>query len=325
MKNLIILSFILPGLLLVMNTLNARSPDYPLEPGWEPLAKDSNQVVSSPRLARSPVLSPLRKTSGWVPGKGNGFFKLGQNAIRADRFFSPLGNVTDITTTSLYISSFYGEYGLSKRLTAIAYVPFFVRVTLNEVRFEPSQEVIPGDELNAVGDIDLSLKYGLIQNKPFVLSVSLTLGIPSGEPGGGTTRLLQSGDGEFNQMLLLHAGYAVPSTRLYLAALVGVNNRSEDFSEEFRYGLEAGYSFSDRFLAAIKILGVQSFENGEALGSTNGIFSNNTEYLAITPEVNYFFNDHWGISANVGFAASGQNILASPNFSFGVFYKLIAN
>ena len=36
------------------------------------------------------------------------------------------------TALGNYTTSFYGEYGLSRRLTAITYVPFLVRNTVNE-------------------------------------------------------------------------------------------------------------------------------------------------------------------------------------------------
>lgn len=148
------------------------------------------------------------------------------------------------------------------------------------------------------------------------------MGIPTGNDAGGTTRLLQSGDGEFNQLLTLEAGYSIPKTNIFLSALVGVNNRTRGFSEEFHYGLEAGITFMKNFTAIMKIRAVESFFNGEAPNTQNGIFSNNTEYFSYTPELIYTIKDTFGLVASAGFALSGKNILASPNWSFGLFYKL---
>ncbi|NJM26575.1 MAG: hypothetical protein HC859_14985, partial [Bacteroidia bacterium] len=106
-----------------------------------------------------------------------------------------------IVTTSLYSTSFYGEYGITDRFTGIVYLPFFVRSTLNEVRYNQSGNSIPGDAVNSLGDAEVSLKYGLIVNKPIVMSATLTLGLPLGETRGGDQQILQTGDGEFNQML----------------------------------------------------------------------------------------------------------------------------
>lgn len=289
---------------------------------------DSLEIVSEElpsRLTLPKTLKlykPFKVNRGWVSQKGKGFFKLAQNIIRSGRFYTPSGEIIDITTTSLYITNIYAEYGLTHRLTATLYLPFFFRSTLNSIRFEPSGDTQEGDALNSVGDINVGFKYGLIQNKPFVLSVGLTLGIPSGNPGGGNTQLLQSGDGEFNQFLELSAGYSLAGGKAYLGANVGINNRTSNFSEEFRYGFEAGYNFTKKFLGIVKVDGIESFMNGDAAGTANGIFSNDTEFLVITPEIIYTLKNNFGVTANVAAAVYGRRILASPSYSFGIFYKL---
>ncbi len=315
-KLFFIYSFLILGVLSTAPFASAKS---------DTLSKDSLQWYRWHTPAGTKTFSfnkVLRESRGWVSPKGQGFFKLGQAFMRSNRFFAPDGEEIDITTTSLYITSLYGEYGLSDRWTIKAYLPLFMRVTLNEVQFEPSGNTIPGDEFNSIADIDVGVTYGLIQNKPFVLSVGLTLGLPTGDTGGGDTQLLQTGDGEFNQLIQLQAGYAIPNSRAYLGASVGFNNRTNDFSDEFRYGLEAGYSFTPSWTAIVKMDGIQSFENGDALGTMNGIFSNNTEYLIVSPELIYTLKERYGVLANASFPLSGQNILAEPSYSFGIFWKL---
>ena len=56
--------------------------------------------------------------------------------------------------------------------------------------------------------------------------------------------------------------------------------------------------------------------------ATNTFFGNNIEYFSITPELDYNFSEHIGLSASAGFATSGRNQLASPNFSLGLYYQL---
>ncbi|MDX2301725.1 MAG: hypothetical protein NW226_02945 [Microscillaceae bacterium] len=283
------------------------------------ILEDSSFYRANFLLNHTP-LKTLKENKGWVSNKGTGFFKIGQNVIRADRFFNPDGTTIDITTTSLYISSLYAEYGLTDRLTAVVYAPLFFRLTLNRVVFEPSNETIEGDEFNSVGDIDLGFKFGLIRNKPFVLSVGLLFGIPTGNNAGGNTQLLQSGDGEFNQLLSLNAGYG--ASKSFFGVTVGFNHRTEGFSEEIRFGAEAGYNFSKNITGILKFDGVESFKNGNVEGTSNGIFSNNAEYLVITPEINYTFKDTYGVSANASIPLRGENTVNALSYSFGVFYKL---
>lgn len=287
------------------------------------LPEDSSFLKRYPRSAfwkanpQDLILAPR----GWVAPKQGGFFKLGQAVIRSDQFFAPDGDKVDIITTSVYITSLYGEFGISPKLTVQAYIPFFTRVTLNDVRFEPSGEVDPGDELNSFGDLELGFKYSLYQKNNLALSASLLFGIPTGNEAGGRTQLLQSGDGEFNQLFRLSMGYSVPNTKLYGGASLGFNNRTNGFSEEFRYGAEVGYSFNENYLLILKADGIESFRNGNAATTQNGIFSNNLEHFTLTPEFIYTYKNRGGFTINAGFPLSGSNVLAAPSYTFGIFWK----
>ncbi len=257
----------------------------------------------------------------WPKENGKAFFKLGQTIIVSDEFYTPEGTIRTIKTAGVYITSLYGEYGLSDKLTAVAYVPVFFRNTINEQQFTLSPNVEEADEANSFGDMNIGLQYGILKKGPFVLSTSLILGVPTGQTDGGDTQILQSGDGEFNQMLRLHAGYSFYPAPFYAAAYVGVNNRTKDFSEEFRLGLEAGAGWKSWFFA-LKMDWVESFANGNAESSQTGIFSNNTEYISFGPEVGYQLGAGFGISASAFGAFKGQNILANPAYFVGLTYEL---
>ncbi len=259
---------------------------------------------------------------GWPPKKGKGFFKFGQSVIRASQFYAPNGDLEDITTLSLYTTSIYGEYGLSDRISAVAYVPFFVRSTINEIQLRQSGTVTPGDEVNALGDAELGLTYALTRDTKIALSTSLIFGLPLGETEGGEGRILQTGDGEFNQYLKLDAGVSFYPAPLYASAHIGINNRTNNFSEEFRYGFELGYTGINKVTAILKANSVISFQNGEGGGTANGIFSNNTEFFAFGPTLTYDLKENFGALASATFALSGKRILAAPAYEVGVFLKL---
>lgn len=258
---------------------------------------------------------------GWPQPKGNGYFKFSQNFIISPFYYSPSGEIIDITTTSLFTTSFYGEYGFTNRLTGIVYLPFFVRGTLNEVQYSPSGRVDPGDSFQSIGDTDLSVKYALIINKPIVVSTTLLLGLPLGETAGGNSQILQSGDGEFNQMIRIDASHSFHPKPVYVSAYAAFNNRTNGFSDEVRFGAEVGLVLK-KFIPILKVNIVESLYNGTGGESTqNGIFSNNTEYISPTLEVNYQLTEKIGISGSGGFALAGRNILASPNWSIGAYLK----
>ncbi len=258
---------------------------------------------------------------GWPQPKKSGYFKLSQNFIRSPFFFAPDGSIVDITTIQLFTTSVYGEYGFTNRLTGLIYFPFFVRNTLNEIQYNQSGNTVPGDAFQSMGDTDIGIKYGLIVNKPIVVSASLIFGLPLGEPVGGSSQILQTGDGEFNQMIKFDASYSLYPKPVYVSGYAAFNNRTNGFSDEVRFGGEVGVTLK-KFIPILKLNVVQSLYNGNAEEAQNGIFSNNTEYVSPTLELNYQFTDKTGISCSGGFAFAGKNILAAPNWSLGVYWKL---
>ncbi|MEQ8303544.1 MAG: hypothetical protein RIB47_09145 [Cyclobacteriaceae bacterium] len=258
---------------------------------------------------------------GWPQPKQKGYFKLGQSFIYSSQLFGPQGDLVDITTIGLYSTSLYGEYGFTNRLTGILYFPFFVKNTLNEVQFRQSGNVVPGDEFSSIGDTDIGIKYGLITGKPVVVSASLVLGLPLGSTSGGDSQILQTGDGEFNQIIRIDASHSFYPRPFYATAYVGFNNRTNGFSDEARFGFEVGATFK-KFIPILKLDVLQSFMNGTTPSSQNGIFSNNMEFVSPVIELNYQAAERWGVSISGAFALAGQNVLASPNLGFGLYFNL---
>lgn len=261
---------------------------------------------------------------GWPRPKGHGYYQLSFQTIRAREFYANDGNIIDIngagTLLSSYTAAFYGEHGLSDRLTAVAYFPFWVRNTVNEGVGEITGEVLqPGLENTAIGDVDLGLRYNFFNRKQWVLSGSLTLGLPTGD--SENEDLLYTGDGEFNQLAKFEWGYG--ARRWYATGHLGFNNRTEDFSDELRFLAEAGYwLLPERLLAQARLATTQTLNNGNPTGSGNGLFANNVEFISPQFGLAYEFSRRWGVSLNVAGALEGRNALAAPAFTVGVYGKL---
>ena len=263
---------------------------------------------------------------GWVQPKGSGYFKLSQYWVIADQHYTNTGGIDPNATRGTYITSLYGEYGFSDKLTGILYFPFFVRaLQYEQVSGTTGEVILPGDAVNSLGDTQLTVKYGFLQSEKMVLSGSFTLGLPFGDNNGGRDGSLQTGTGEWNQMLRVDAsksfrvGDLYPFSSIYTA----FNNRTNGFSDEFRYGAKVGLQIN-RLSFQVSMDGVESFMNGDANFNSEGtgLYSNNAEYLAITPEIGYKFADQWGISAAFAGAVSGKLIFARPAYSVGIFFTL---
>jgi len=266
---------------------------------------------------------------GWTQPKGGVYLKLSEWWIVSNQHYTDVGLIDPNTTSGIFNTSLYGEYGITDRLTAIAYVPFFSRSFMNNVVSGTTGEVlIPGEALNGFGDSDLSIKYALTPKKKIRLAATVTLGLPLGEDAGGTQKNLQTGDGEFNQLVQFDASTSFSIKKkatIYGTATVGFNNRTKGFSDEFRYGLEVGLGLmKNRFWLIGRLTGVESLKNGTLASDANStsIFANNSEFTSISTEAAYYITPKFGVSASYATAFRGEIIFANPSYSVGVFLDL---
>jgi hypothetical protein len=281
------------------------------------------------------LVSLVQAQSAWTQAKNAGYFKLNQSAIRASQFFNPEGNLIDITTTSVYSTALYGEYGINDRLTALVNAQLFVRSTINNLESTVNGFVIPGDEFNGLGEIQLGAKYGIIKNGPIVLAASAQLKLPSGRNVGGTSELLQTGDGAWGTLAMLHASHSFYPKPFYASLSIGYQWRGTadlnyssglltvDYDDAFVWSGELGWTPNKKWAIALKWTQVQPFgpDVSEGVTGSSSIFGNRLAYFAIIPEVNYIMGN-WGVSTSAGGVLFARNILGAPSFNLGVFFVL---
>lgn len=262
----------------------------------------------------------------WPQMKGKGYFKLSEWWVVFDQHRTDNGRIDPNTTMGLFNTTLYGEYGLGGGFTAIVNAPLFSRTYSNNVVSRITNEVIsPGEVLNSVGDFDLSLKYSL-KAGDIPISATLLLGFPSGTAQAGTLGNLQTGDNEFNQMLRFDAGFSRPGNLgLYATAYSGFNNRTNNFSDEIRAGVEVGFALlGQKVWIATRLDVVESLKNGATAETitSSSVFANNTEFASIGLEANFYITEKLGVSAGVAGAFRGEIIAAAPSYSVGVFLDL---
>jgi hypothetical protein len=272
-------------------------------------------------LAGLVLLSECAFAGAWTHKHGGGYFELKQQIIRANQFYEPDGRKIDIPTLAEYRTAFYGEYGVNDWLTVIAEVPY-LHITLNRQLGRPSGFVyFPGDSVSGIADVDVGVRLGLLRDRSTVLSLGLKLGLPLGDDAQENGLL--TGDGEFNQLLTLQVGHSFYPRPMYLTGEVGVNNRTNGYSDEFRYEAEIGYTFGGKLTLALKVHGSEPFRNGDdaVMGGMGGLYANNQRYLAFGPAVFYNLYKSLGIGGRVEGATRVQNALSAPALVFGVFLK----
>ncbi len=264
----------------------------------------------------------------WSKGKGNGYYKLSAWYLKSDQHYTDTGAIDPNATRTQFNTNIYAEYGISAKFDLIAYVPFFARTTQNNQTSGTNGNVIEkGESFNSLGDVDLGINYAYYKKGKWTASAKLLLGLPTGDNNGGSDGSFQTGDGEFNQYISTALGYSTELGDLpfYAKSHVGYNNRSKDFSDEFRSGLEAGINLFNNKLWLISRLNiVKSFKNGtlSAVNNNGSIFANNVEFTSFGFEGAYYITKKLGVSASFDSAFSGKVIAANPSFSGGIFLDI---
>ncbi|WP_010523132.1 hypothetical protein [Aquimarina agarivorans] len=271
---------------------------------------------------------------GWTKKKGKSYIKVAGWWVESQDFFSGNGGSSSSPVTNgLFHLNIYAEYGITDKLTAIGYVPFFTRSYRNDLKsVRPSGEVIQnvsGDDLNTFGDTEIGVKYSIFQKGRIALAGSVIFGLPFGDDGANNSpdNNLATGDGEFNQIIRADLGISIHNSdksSVYGNVYVGYNNRTEDFSDEYRAGAELGAGLLGNKLWFIgKIDVIESTENGDKpIEGGASVFANNSEVVNLTGENAIYFTDKIGLNAAVSFPISGQFIYDAPAITAGLFLDI---
>jgi hypothetical protein len=266
----------------------------------------------------------------WPQKKGGLYLKLSEWWTIFDEHYTDQGRIDPNQTIGIFNTTVYAEYGLTDRVTAIVNAPILSRNVINNIRSATTQELlIPGDAITTFGDTDVTLKYGITKpGAKIPIAASLTFGLPTGKAVAGDQNNLQTGDGEFNQLVQLHAGTGfkiADGLSSYVSTYVGYNNRSKGFSEEIRFGAEIGIGLiNDKLWLNGRLNVVESLKNGDTAATTTStsIFANNTEFTNLGIEANVYLTPTVGISAGVASAIRGEIIAAAAAYNVGIFVDL---
>ena len=263
----------------------------------------------------------------WSKKKGDGYYKLSVWGLKSDQHYTDTGDIDPNITRGQYNINLYGEYGITNKINALIYAPLFSSTYQNDVFSNTTKELITkGESVNGIGDIDLGIRYSLLQNEKIALSTSLTLGLPTGNDAGGSDGSYQTGDGEFNQLLKVSVGvpFSIANFPLYSKAYIGYNNRTQNYSDELRLGAEVGINIAKIVWLTANLDVVSSLQNGSlsAQGSQGSIFANNVEFTSSGFGAAVYVTKKLGVSLNYAGAFSGRIIYASPSYSAGIFLDI---
>ncbi|MGY5351927.1 hypothetical protein ACXGQW_05110 [Wenyingzhuangia sp. IMCC45533] len=263
-------------------------------------------------------VSKTNAQSGWTQGKGKYYVKAAFQSINSDRHFSQQGVETKNDDAGINSLGVYGEYGKSDKFTITAFVPIFTNFDTPEQSDDtPGNQVFENSNSLPLGDIELGAKYRLFKRDWIATAITGKLRLPLG-------------GGEFNQGLTMSAGLPLigfSKFATYANFYGGANNRPDDFSDEWRYGLEFGIGYNNKLWLFAKQDNIQSMDNVDidpnpSRVNANELFGNGFETRSVNLELAYYVTPKFGISLSYLNTFDGQLVLKGNTYTGGLFWNL---
>ncbi len=269
------------------------------------------------------ISTSLSSQSGWTKNKGEFFGKLDFSRLSTDKYYSPNGTALITNVFNQNSLNLYAEYGLDPRWTVLVNAPIW-----RQNSFETTHKV------NGIGDVRIELKYKLIKNNNYPVSISIGPELPTGRANAfaqsktvAQERInLPTGDGEFNVWTTLAASKSLGKG--YVSVFGAYNFRTTykglAFEDLYQIGGEIGVNPIKPLWINVKIRG--QWATGESkhpeLGFVRG---DGTTYTLISSEAFYRFNKQWGASftylSGNDWLAPFKNIYIASFFSIGLTHE----
>ena len=246
----------------------------------------------------------------WVPENDDGYAKFGIQTYSAEDFFGVNDEFAEFNGTNL---SFYGEEGLGK---GFAFYGSVLYSDIEQISTDGSRVASEG-----FGDFEVGLRKSLVSD-PFVLSASILAKLPwlydedDELPRG-------NGQEDFEGRLLF-------GKSLYPYGYIGLEGayrfRLEDPSDEIRYLVEYGVSFTKSFYFRTKLDGIAAVGNADAdLNVLEGNLSLGPQFdlgtLELTVGWNFDVqggnNGTWGVELTYSDNLFGEDIIQGQGVQLG--------
>lgn len=252
----------------------------------------------------------------WTQSAGQAYNRLAANYYVADRNFDDDGDRQRMVNDGEFYDinlNYYAEYGLTDAATVIASV-YYKQIEHEDDTIEM--------KTYGLGDVDLGLKYRLMQFGGGVLAIQGLVKIPELYDENDSLPL---GNGQYDveaRLLFGHSlAYLFPG---YCNVEFGYRWRFEQPSDEYRYLIEVGSDLSERWYARVKLDGLISADNGDTAVDASGNPTITTEYdlLKLDVAVGYRIDDAWGCEAVYAPALRGEDTAAGATYTLALTYQI---
>lgn len=251
----------------------------------------------------------------WTLQKGKVYGRFVSNVYYADHEFDSDGDRADFPADGNFRDlnfNNYIEYGLTDNITLI-----------NSLYYKWIRKDDDFAEMKTygIGDIDLGLKYKILDGSGGILSTQALIKIPEAYDKDDDLPL---GNGQYDaELRLLYGRSLYPNIPGYCNFEIGYRLRFEDPSDEIRYLIEFGMDFTKEFYGRIKLDGIYSMDNGEHRDPTgNPTATNNFDLGKLDITLGYKISERWGIEAEYTPEIYGKNTASGATYSFALTYQL---
>jgi len=268
--------------------------------------------------------------SPWLPGKNSYFIQFSYNTIPE---YSTLYNLNseDLQTPRKVVDNtlqLYGEYGLSDKFALVASIPYKLLKSgdINPSYSQDAAGIPEAATVNALGNVQLSLKYSLLQSD-WVSALQMKVELPANVEKGDSTGLYPGYDAyAFAPYASIGRGW----NRFYFYYYLSIISRTNGFDSKLDTGIEGGWKASKNFWLISYFNLLKSFNNGSKQPwppeRQFGLYSPDQEFNAFGIKVIYevlLKNDQ-----KIGFVAHGAGgtlfgfkVAKSPLLSLGIYLK----
>ncbi len=269
-------------------------------------------------LCSLPVISEAQ--SPWTRSKAGFYAQAAWHFIPAyESLFSPIladyPLDREITEGTFQL---YGEYGVSRKTTLVASLPFRFLKAGRFLENFATPETKSG-AWNGLGNISLGVRRAILEGN-LRLTGSLRIDAPIDHYDDATG--LSTGYNAWTVLPMLSTGMGL--RRGYWYAYAGYGLRTNDYSHFLDIGAEAGVRFKKVWFIGFSEW-MHSLENGAVElpfhNRLTGLYVNDQGWLSVGLKSVVEINRFWGLVLSAAGAADGQWVPKRPGFSAGTYFK----
>ena len=263
-------------------------------------------------ISVSLLFTQAAQAGAWVPEKDKGYAKFGVQDYSADDFFGTNDEFEEFNGTNL---SFYGEEGLGKGFAVYGSILYS---DIEQISTDGSSTSSEG-----FGDFEIGVRKNIVSD-PFVLSASFLAKLPYLYDEDDE---LPRGNGQED-----FEGRVLFGKSLFPYGYIGLEGayrlRLEDPSDEIRYLVEYGVSFTESFYFRTKLDGIEAVGNADidfdALLAGNLSLGPQFDLATLELTVGWNFdldggnNGTWGLELTYSDNLFGQDIIQGQGIQLGI-------